>query len=1491
MKTRKYFFIIILFFLLILAPKSAIALTSGADKFDTLYVGVPEHDSVYGYPALYYYTLDGARAYCIEMATRIYKTEYAGYAYSDPRIGYALIADHGYTWNDAADFQIRQAVIWALLGQINIENLYAGDAGCVQAAKNLYYAAASYSGTVGSPNISTSSVDFNIEGMQYVSNPISISKAQGNDYYDITLGGFPEGTYLTDMNGNIMQANGITWDSTFQIRIPLEVIKYDITNIDMKANGVGNVYNTTTAYYSVGRPSQQLLSSQASSSTGVSSSTFYLVKPIIAKGNLEVKKSDEYGEPIPGTTFQITNGTITLTQVTGEDGIARFTELPAGEYTITETSAAEGYFNDRTSVSANVITGITVNAQKTNKESKGNVRIIKRDSETGETPQGDATLSGAVYKLYAREDIYAANKKTKLFSKGDEVGTCTTGEDGVTNYVELPLGKYMYKEISASEGYVLNDEEVDFTISYENQDVELIDKTFTSKEEVKKNNIEIIKKLQATDSTPQQNLAGAKFSATLKSDRSKVYYSTVTDSSGYCVIENLPYGTYEIEEIEVPANALKIDNFDVFVEEDSTEREPYRYTKEDVAKKMQITIYKEDRETGTATQGDARLEEAEYTIYRDEALTDAVETVRIEKQDDGTYSAKTGYYLVGKYYIKETKRPEGYLADEEVHVVEQLGENQTEEISYHEITSTELVERGNIYIVKYKDNNTNFDEGSTTKEPATGVELTLTLNSNPSVTYKSVVNEIGYAEFIDIPYGWYTITETKSLEFVDIMDPQEVYISKDEQKLYYIVQDPRNERKLKIVKKDAETGNTIPLAGATFKVWDVAEKRYIKQSFDYPTQTEIEEFVTAADGTLVLPDGLIPGEYELEEVTAPYGYTINETRIPFTINATTPENPEQEEIITVDFPDTAQKAKVVVYKKGEILTGTTKEGEITRPVYEEKGLKGVEYTITAKEDIVTPDGTVRMKAGDTVSFRTDEDGIGISPELYLGEYTIKETDTLDGLLIQQNEISFVLEYKGQDIDIYEKNMDFIDVRQKLNLKVMKNMQEPKYDDILNNAYVDIRLGIYTRDDLANVNGDIIIAKDTLVDILTISEDGISSQNYDLPLGKYYIKEIETNDNYLINEKEYDFEFKPNDNTTPVIDVILSNEINNDLTELGKFELYKYAEEDKNIIERIGDFFNGDNQDRTHALAGAKFKFYYDKNGEPVELVSKTGVSEYVTDENGTISLDELPFGKYYYKEIEAPKGYELDDTMYSFEITKSHVKEPLRIEVSNKLIDIKLFTKTDAFNSEVIPDCEFEILDKDQNVIYKDKTDENGEFYMPIDLLTPGEIYYYKEISAPDIYELNEDPHEFILNEDQTVSITEVENLRKSSTVKINKSDFLGGEKIPNCTFRLESLETDFKVEGTTDENGEYYFENIPYGEYTYTEISAPENYRIDTTPHRITIDEEMEEINVSNELIVNTSDINVMLFSVILIASAIGITLIVYKNRDKIRESLINRK
>jgi len=629
MKVKKYFFIIMLFCLLAFVPKQAVALTSGAAKFDTLYISIPEHDAVFGRPALSYYTLDGRMAYCLQMSVPIVKTQYEAYGYNDPRLAYALVADHGYTGNVAANFQIRQAVICAL---------QPGDPGCVQAAKNLYYAAASYSGGVGAPNISTSIVDFNIEGMQYVSNAISVGRAANNSHYDITLGGFPAGTYITDMNGNPMQTSGITWDSTFQVRIPLEVITYDINSIDMVANGVGNVYNTTAAFRSIGLPSQELLSADASSGTTSNGSRFSLAREIRARGNLKIKKIDEYGEPIANATFQVTNGSMTLTGVTDANGEIYFEDLPAGTFTIIETNVPEGYYNDRNNIDINVITGITVTATKTNKESKGRIRIVKRDAETGGVAQGDATLGGAVYKIFAKEDIYARNGKTLLFANGQEAGTCITGTDGVSNHVDLPVGNYMYKEVTPSTGYNINNEEIDFSIQYENQFVEFMERSFTSEEAVKKNDIEIIKKLQKTDSTPQMNLAGAKFSATLKSDRSKVYYSEPTDESGYCIIQNLPYGTYEIEEIVVPDVALKIDNFDVFVEQDSSERGPYQYTKENVEKEV------EEEKVKAAVKPSIAL-----PVYTEEELARIEEE---EMEEENLYDDEIDFDEFEEYYDK-----------------------------------------------------------------------------------------------------------------------------------------------------------------------------------------------------------------------------------------------------------------------------------------------------------------------------------------------------------------------------------------------------------------------------------------------------------------------------------------------------------------------------------------------------------------------------------------------------------------------------------------------------------------------------------------------------------------------------------------------------------------------------------------------------------------------------------------------------------------------
>ena len=223
MKLRKFLFVILFILTFtICIPKTTNAYMTGIGRFEKLWVGVPEYDVEYGHgPCLYYYTIDGDYAHCIQLPVRLKKMDYASGPYDDPRIGYALAADHGYKWSEEADFQIKQAVIWAILGQVNIEGLYAGDWGAVQAAKNLYYAAMNYTGNVGAPGLSTTSLDFNPVGNEMVSQPINANLAENNSYYDISLAGFPAGTYITDMNGNRMQQNGINWNSTFQIRIPL----------------------------------------------------------------------------------------------------------------------------------------------------------------------------------------------------------------------------------------------------------------------------------------------------------------------------------------------------------------------------------------------------------------------------------------------------------------------------------------------------------------------------------------------------------------------------------------------------------------------------------------------------------------------------------------------------------------------------------------------------------------------------------------------------------------------------------------------------------------------------------------------------------------------------------------------------------------------------------------------------------------------------------------------------------------------------------------------------------------------------------------------------------------------------------------------------------------------------------------------------------------------------------------------------------------------
>ena len=287
-----------------------------------------------------------------------------------------------------------------------------------------------------------------------------------------------------------------------------------------------------------------------------------------------------------------------------------------------------------------------------------------------------------------------------------------------------------------------------------------------------------------------------------------------------------------------------------------------------------------------------------------------------------------------------------------------------------------------------------------------------------------------------------------------------------------------------------------------------------------------------------------------------------------------------------------------------------------------------------------------------------------------------------------------------------------------------------------------------------------------------------------------------------------------------------------------------------------------------------------------ETTGKFEASEIVTDETGIIKLEDLPLGEYWIKEVEAPKGYEVSDEVIKVTLDVSNKNAMVYQALIEESVKSVFITKTDIFTGEVVPNCTFEIKDKEGNTLLRSKTDEQGEAYIPVDIFEDGKTYTYTEIEAPEIYKLNEEPHEFTAKFDENgnwaVEKIKVENVRKESRVELTKLDMVDSTPIPNCKFELKSLETDFKVEGVTDENGIYVFENIPYGKYTYTELEAPEEYLIDTTPHEITIDTEDTKIVVKDERAPETGDIAVVVLVIVAVVCVAGIVFVVVKNKKQ---------
>ena len=828
-----------------------------------------------------------------------------------------------------------------------------------------------------------------------------------------------------------------------------------------------------------------------------------------------------------------------------------------------------------------------------------------------------------------------------------------------------------------------------------------------------------------------------------------------------------------------------------------------------ILKKFSVTVTKSDREEGTA-QGDAKLSGAVYGIYKGDTLVDKYVT-----DSEGQFTTKE-YVCDSDWTIREITPSEGYLLDKSIHKVGAEPKLFTIEHNLVANDVTEQVMKGNIAIIKHT------DDGETKIEtPENGAEFEVYLKSSGSFEKADkderdtiVCDENGFAQTKDMPYGVYTVHQTKGWEGREFMKDFDVFISQDGQIYRYLINNANFESYIKVVKVDAETGKTIPYAGAGFQIYDPAGNK-VSMTFTYPTPTTIDTFYTDADGQLVTPEKLDYGKgYSLVEVQAPYGYVLDSTPVSFDV---TEENSTQEggiTLIKVDKPNMAQKGTISVEKTGEVFFGVNVSGEenkdvIYQPVYKVKGLAGAVYEITADEDVITPDGTLRYHKGDVVdTVTTDEDGTAKSKELYLGKYTVVETKAPTGMVINKEKHSVELTYAGQDVAVTETATSFVNERQKVKISLEKVLEQNETFGIGKNDEIkNISFGLYAKEDVVSSSGTVIPA-DGLIEIITLDENGVATANTDLPFGSYYVKEIATDEHYILSDTQYPFTFEYAGQNTETVEIKVNDgkPIENKLI---------YGSVSGKKIDENGE-----------ALGGALIGIF---KADETEFTKEHAIMTATSEKDGSFSFAKVPYGQWIVREIEAPEGFVLDDTSYEVNIGEN--EQVIEVKITDEYIhgNIEL-TKVDAdYPDNKLTGATFEVY-KDVNG--DGKLDDGDELIGNLEETATG-IYEMKELlygkylvretKAPEGFVLDKGVYSVFIEKDETTYKVENEagvgfiNEAMKGNLKIKKTSSDG--KVEGFTFRVTGV-NGYDSTFTTDKNGEISVDGLHIGEYTVSEVS-----------------------------------------------------------------------
>lgn len=1216
----------------------------------------------------------------------------------------------------------------------------------------------------------------------------------------------------------------------------------------------------------------------------------------------EIVKTDESsGVKLKGAVYGIysdsgcTNKVDTMT--TDGNGYAKSNALVAGTYYVKEITAPKGYVLSGKVHTLTVKAGQTTGISATNKEQLGAITIYKE----GEVLTGwngsnftyeKKKLPGAVFKVTAGADIYKADG-TKVYNKGDVIAeNLVSGSDGKVLLSDLHLGTYIVTETKSIDGYTINTTPQTVKIEYKDQTVEVQYEGATVLNARQKAEVSVTKK----DSETTNPLDGGQYTLYAGNDirnyageviaTKGTALQTVTtgeDGSAAYTVDLPIANSYYISETQAPyayyRNSSDVYSFAFNYLPETTAKAAFTHTFKNDRTTAKIHIYKVDKETGKAVpQGDAKLEGAVYGLYaRDDiAHPDGATGIIFHAGDlvatlttDGGGNAEVNNLYLGNYYVKEITPPEGYLLDEEEHdVVCDYEGDLVAEVS-RSTTSPEQVIKQPFQLIKVSDN------GDDTEAPVlSGAGFTAYLKSSLSVLEDGsydfdsaeavkigskgettlFTDAKGHIVTQPIPYGTYVVVETVTPHNMETVRPFEVRIVENhptEPQVWRVFIDREFTAKLRVIKKDADTKQTVLIPNTEFKIFNLDKNEYVKMVTTYPSKVTHTSFFTDEDGDLILPDVLKIGNYRIEEVKAPFGYVLNTNYVEVSVDSDTfyETDPDTyDAIITVEYEDEPVVGELTVEKKGEILDGYKgglfADSDEKEFIYKEGSLEGAEFEVYAAEDIFTADmqkdengnRTKYYSKGDLVAtLTTGEDGKAGISGLPLGQYRVVETKAPYGYVLNGEEQPVTFVYVDDKTPIIHESVTFTNDRQKLDMSVIK--KDAEEDTPVAGAV----FGLYAAEDIENASGEIIIEAGTLLETAVSDENGRITFKKDYPFAVYEAKELEAPKGYVSSEEVITFETEYQGQHEAAAEY--SSEFLNEPTtfEFTKEDIASGAELSGAMLTVIDK--DGNVVDRWTSVADEAHVIKRLAAGETYTLREEFAPYGYLKAEEIKFTVEDTADVQSVVMKDEVPTGAIIINKDGEFVTDTTLMKGHWYDFIFNYFKDSLAGVEFEVYAAEdiVSPDGLDTIYYEADELVATIVTDEKG--YASIDSLPLGK-YYLVETKTLEGFVLDDTPIEADLSYiDQETEVVyagmNISNERQKVQITVVKKEAGTKEVLEGAVFGLFAKEDivnkDGKVvvkagteieRGVTGKDGKLTFvSDLPLGKYYVQELTAPKGY------------------------------------------------------------------